>query len=280
MTSTALAATSPAAPALSQREMDRLGAEAKLLARSTLIPANLRNKPDQIVSIALWGHAIGLPSMTASCQAIVMINETPFVRPVGLGGLLSTRGYLWSTEVSTPERCVIVGRCPNDPPGWPLRRAEYTMEDAKRAGLPNRNKTYQSHPTEMIFHRALGRWVKMNAPEVHYGLTAAGVGVVTDEGDVELEPFTAEDQAAADATVTEGEIVDDWPRRWSAACKQAGADKTASCALLAYATSRAVASSAEVTDPAERDAATRALDLLRSGELVVVDGRIVEREAE
>lgn len=279
MTSNALATTTPSAPALSQREMERLGAEAKLLARSTLIPAALRNKPDQIVSIALWGHAIGLPSMTASCQAIVMIGDTPFVRPVGLGGVLNSRGYQWMTEESSAERCVVVGRCPNDPPGWPLRRATYTMEEAAKAGL-TRNPTYSKFGADMLFHRCLGRWIKQNAPEVLWGITAAGVGIATDEGDVELAPFTADAQAAADATVTEAELLEDrpadWRSVWSAACKGHGIDRATSSALLSYACARDVAKSSDVVEEAERDAALAALALFAAGELVLVEGRIVE----
>lgn len=111
----------------------------------------------------------------------------------------------------------------------------------------------------------------------------AAAEAVAVEGAKAAQADRPEDDEIIDAEIVEPDdapVTNRWPEVWAASCKAAKIDRATSCALLAYATSRAVSSSAEVTDPAERDAATRALGLLRSGELALVDGRIVEREAE
>jgi hypothetical protein len=259
-----------------------MNAEAKLLARSSLIPSALRNKPEEIVTIALMGRSLGL-SMLDAALYIPIINGRPFVETKALGAMLNARGYQWMFEETTAERCTVMGRHPNDPKDWPLRRLTFTMAEAKAAGL-TKNPAYGSAPADMLRHRTLGKWVRANTPEILTGLASMGLGLVEADGEV-TEPARV-DLSGGD--VIEGELVDNdvpvtteqvtesWGALWSAACKTHGADRAVASALAEYVTQGKHARGADIEHEADRTALLEALKLWKAGELVVRDGRIVE----
>lgn len=276
MTSTALAIATPP----SKHELATIDQEAKLIARSSLIPAALRNKPDEIVTIALMGRQLGL-TMVDACLYIPIVNGRPFVMTAALGSMLNVRGYQWMFEETSAVSCTVIGRHPNDPRDWPLRRLTFTMKEAESAGL-TKNPAYKSAPADMLRHRTLGKWVRANCPEILTGLAGIGAGMMEVDGDVTVPPPPSDDDIVVAELVDDADAprVDEWPAKWAEVCKAGRVDRATSCALLSYAAARPVGSSVEVTDAAERDAAVRALALYGQGELVLVDGRIVEKEAE
>lgn len=198
-------------------------------------------------------------------------------------GVLDVTWKRWYQDESGRKRADVWVEGSDVPrPGW----AKAGTKDVTCSKKDNWHKDTAG----MLFYRCLRRACERIDPGV---LMALGDGPFLEDatsayvspestGVIDVDPSTVhvyEPPAVGDDEILDAEI-EEWPETWAASCKAAKIDRATSCALLSYATSRAVSSPAEVTDPAERDAATRALDLLHSGELALVDGRIVEREAE
>lgn len=158
---------------ISEHEQRRLQGEINLILRSSLVPDAVRGKPEEMLTIALYGRALGLP-LIASLQHIVVIKGRPFVETKALGAVLNERGIQWMFEETSATTCTVMGRHPNDPKDWPLRRLTFTMAEAQAGGLTS-NECYRKHPADMLRHRTLGKWVRANVPEVMMGMQSAGI---------------------------------------------------------------------------------------------------------
>lgn len=169
-------------------------------------------------------------------------------------------------------------------------------KDAKRKF----REAYFRWPTAMFLARASTLLTRTIAPVA----TIAGVPLMVDEmldeqaardavvveGESVAQPDADEDDIVdgelielehdqADVPVTPAQVADAWSIAWKAACTGFKIDKATSAALLSYAAARDVSLSSEVTAEAERVGAMEAARLWSKGELVLVDGRIVEAEA-
>jgi hypothetical protein len=252
--STALAISRPGA-----HELKTMNLEAAMLAKSTLIPEALRRKPEEIMTIALMGRVLGL-DMVSACLYIPVVKGRPFVESKALGAVLNHRGYQWMFEESSSTSCTVMGRHPNDPEGWPLRRLTFTIEDAKRAGLAE-SDTYKKHPADMLRHRALGKWVRANCPEILTGLGAIGIAGVIEEGD---NPDEVEAQTKRDAEVVDAELVvsetvsvqnetyqlvsQQWITWWHAQTGKFGLNDDEKHAIIATATGGRCSSSVDIRE--------------------------------
>jgi hypothetical protein len=235
----------------------RLRAEVAMLRGDhPLIPANLKGKPDDILVVAMYGHTLGLPLM-ASLRHIVLVNGKPFVESVGLQACAERHhGVRVMFKETDAEKATVIGRKDSDPDWMPPRELTFTIEDAKRANLTGKD-TYKSYPAAMLRHRAMGHWIKANAPEVLIGLFELGFGGVVD--DVQNQP-----EAFDEDEILEGEIEPAAPPRdvaldvfvaeWRTVCETNGVTASQSAAVLTKATGGAASKAASVPADMRADA--------------------------
>jgi hypothetical protein len=150
--SSALAMRQEAAVAPFQPENFNQAADmAGRLARSTLIPAPLRGKPDDVLIILLTGRELGL-SVMQSLGGIYVVEGRPSVSAEMLSALVLSHPEIveaFEPEELTAQRCVWIAQRRGRPP----KKFTYTIEDAARAGLTGRDN-WKKHPMQMLKARA------------------------------------------------------------------------------------------------------------------------------
>lgn len=126
--------------------------------------------PESVLAVAIQGAELGIPPMTAvqcihniqgqltlsasTCQALVL-RDLP--------------GSRFTVEEETAEKCVVLLECP----GRPAYRSEFTIAEAKTAGLVKPGGNWVKSPRDMLFARAVMRACRRVAPDVLAGMYAA-----------------------------------------------------------------------------------------------------------
>jgi len=146
------------------------------LIRSGMLPSHIR-KPQEALVLAIKGKELGWKPMQAFA-ALHVINGKVEMSAESMLGLIYGMHPTATIEVveHTDQICkVSAKRHPEDVP----HEVEFTMEDAKRAGL-TRNPTWTKYPKSMLWARAISRVRRWKFPD-----TAAGVYV---EGEIGGQP--------------------------------------------------------------------------------------------
>lgn len=174
----------------------------------------------QAAAIMAKGFELGL-SLTASFEFIPVIQGKPTLSPRGALALVQQSGLLAAMKIEDLK----------DDKGQPLacrvsmKRtngleyvAEFTMEDAKRAGLIKPDSAWQSYPANMLRWRAMGFAIDVlfsdvtggmkRADEFGANLDAAGNVVDGQWTTVPTPTMTAMQPAAAAPTITLQQLVD------------------------------------------------------------------------
>lgn len=128
---------------------------AETLAKSTIIPTNYRNKPEDIFVAISMGYQLGFP-VEQSLQDIAVINGKPCLWGDGLLALvLNHPSYEWHKEEPIYSGQTITGyiftikRKGNDP-----HSQTFTFDDAKKAGLFGKQGPWTNFPQRMLQMRA------------------------------------------------------------------------------------------------------------------------------
>lgn len=139
------------------------------LAKSGLLPRGLET-PAKVMAVLQMSHELGIAPMVG-CNNISVINGKPTLGSdlmIGLAkGRADYRGM--ETDQVNGERCRVV-----------IRRAfgdvieesvgEFSMDDAKRAGLLGKSGPWQQYPDIMLYHRAVAIAVRKAYPDVLAGI--------------------------------------------------------------------------------------------------------------
>ena len=142
-----------------------------MLSRSQMVPKNYQNKPEDILVAVQWGYEIGLAPMQA-LQAISVINGKPSVYGDAAMALVQNsplcedvKEYFEGEGTSNPTAVCIAKR---------KNRSEVvskcSVEDAKRAGLWNKQGPWTQYPKRMLQMRARGFALRDAFPDVLKGL--------------------------------------------------------------------------------------------------------------
>lgn len=142
---------------------------------------------EQAAAICLKGHELGL-GFTASLEFIHIVQGKPTLSPRGALAILYQSGQMetikitdkkkdnlpWSCEVTMKRR------------GGIEYTIEYTMDDAKRAGLIKTDSAWQSYAGNMLRWRAVGFCIDVVAPDIIGGMKRADEfgALVNSEGDI------------------------------------------------------------------------------------------------
>ncbi|RTL03785.1 hypothetical protein EKK58_12040 [Candidatus Dependentiae bacterium] len=124
----------------------------KYLLSSALCPKHFKSESDVLTCI-LFGQEIGITPMQA-LQTLYIVNGIPTLPSAGIKALVITAGGRFKTIEWTAETCKLTLQRGD----W-IEEFEYTIKDAQRAGLTNK-EVWQKHPKQMLYARAstvLGR---------------------------------------------------------------------------------------------------------------------------
>jgi hypothetical protein len=173
--------------------------------------------PEGAAAIMLRGYELGL-GLTTSFEYLVTIGGKPSLTPHGALAIALQSGELEGMKIEDRKG-------PDDQPSscyvWMRRRngleyrLEYSMEDAKRAGLVRPNSAWQSYPANMLRWRCIGFVLDILMPDIIGGLKRADeLGVAVDangdviEGQWAEATMPADSPSALTAPVTLNDLVD------------------------------------------------------------------------
>lgn len=122
----------------------------KLIADSDLAPKDYRGKPGNVLIAIQFGIEIGLKPLQA-LQNISVINGRPAIWGDAMIALVQNNPLC---EYITEERINDVAYCSVKRKGEELHIAQFSMEDAKKAGLIGKPGPWTSYPHRMLQMRA------------------------------------------------------------------------------------------------------------------------------
>lgn len=153
---------------------------AKMIADSGLAPKDYVGKPNNVMVAMQMGAEVGLAPMQA-LQNIAVINGRPSLWGDAALAVVQASGLLeWIDEKVTAEGTV----CRAQRKGYPEPIVrEFTISDAKTAGLLNKDGPWKNYPKRMMQMRARS-WVLRDA----FADALRGLAVAEEVMDIELEP--------------------------------------------------------------------------------------------
>lgn len=114
-----------------ERRMSALMRDCKTLAKSDLVPKALKDKPDNIFALALYGQTFGLDPIH-SIQRIYLIQGTFEPKAEVLAGVILRAGHELRWDEVSAERCTVsIRRAGTD--YW--QTTTWTIDQARKAGL-------------------------------------------------------------------------------------------------------------------------------------------------
>ena len=138
-------------------------------------------------SIMLKGYELGL-SLAASFEFVQVIQGKPTISPRGALALIQQSNELADLKIEDladnngPTRCRVTMKRTN---GFSYT-TEFSMEDAKRAGLVKPDSGWTKYPANMLRWRAVGYCADVVFPDVIGGMKRADEleAEITEDGDV------------------------------------------------------------------------------------------------
>lgn len=124
---------------------------AEHISKSDLIPKDYQGKPGNILVAMQWGMEIGLKPLQG-LQSIAVINGRPTLW--GDAALALVKASPLCESVDETESNATKGVCRVKRKGEPEHVQEFTVEDAKRAGLWGKAGPWTTYPARMLLMRA------------------------------------------------------------------------------------------------------------------------------
>lgn len=148
--STALAVAARQQYDLSPRDFDEAWRMAEYLADSDMVPKDFKGKPGNCLVAVQWGAELGLKTMQA-IQNIAVINGRPSLWGDVMLALVRSSPlceYVIEEVTGTSATCKVKRR------GEPEQARTFTEEDAKAAGLLNKDGPWKQYRKRMLQMRA------------------------------------------------------------------------------------------------------------------------------
>jgi hypothetical protein len=138
---------------------------ADAIARTEVVPATLRGRPDAVLAALLVAHERGLPLMFGLSELHVIDGK------VGASALLMraqvmSAGHIIEPRVSRDERVELYGRRSDSGVEF---TSIWTPDRVRRAGLAAR-ANHQRYPAQMLMARATGELCRLIFPDIIGGL--------------------------------------------------------------------------------------------------------------
>lgn len=144
---------------------------AEILADSSIVPKDFQGRPGNVLIACQWGAEIGLQPLQAM-QSIAVINGRPAIWGDAMLGLVQGSGLLTDiVEEISPDgeiaTCTVTRRGKS-----PVVR-QFTMSEAKKAGLAGKTGPWQQYPRRMLQLRARGFALRDTFADVLRGVAIA-----------------------------------------------------------------------------------------------------------
>ena len=143
----------------------------EMLAKSSMVPKQYQNKPEDVLVAVQWGKELGLAPLQA-LQNIACINGKPSVYGDAALALVQASQlcegideHIEGEGTPNPVAICIAKRRGRNPVV-----SRFSVEDAKRAGLWGKQGPWQSYPKRMLAMRARGFALRDAFPDVLKGL--------------------------------------------------------------------------------------------------------------
>jgi hypothetical protein len=131
---------------------------AELMAKSELVPQGFRNRPADVLIAVQYGAELGLPPLQA-LSGIAVINGRACIWGDAALGVVMASGTVENIKEMTFPEIAAAGKAVF----WGKRKGiaepfvrEFTLEDAKRAGLLNKKGPWSDYQPRMLQMRARG----------------------------------------------------------------------------------------------------------------------------
>jgi len=162
---------------------------AEIMAKSDLVPKDFQGKPGNVLLAVQCGLEVGLSPMQAM-RSIAVVNGRATMWGDGLLAIIqASSSYEWHDESESSEKA---GVCIVKRKGHEPYRVEFTLEDAKRAGLLGKPGPWQQYQARMLQLRARGFCLRDKFADVLYGLIPAEEALdivdITPAGQPESQP--------------------------------------------------------------------------------------------
>ena len=148
-------------------DFDTLERQANMLASSSIVPAQYRKKPGDIVAAAMMGHELGFAVMT-SLRSIHVVDGKPQLSAEAMNAIVRRAGHSITGETSAKAATATGVRRDNGD----TMTATFTIDDAQRAGLKGAN--WQKYPSAMLWARAVSMVCRELFPDVALGSYTLG----------------------------------------------------------------------------------------------------------
>jgi hypothetical protein len=273
---------------LDDRGFAALERRLKVIGSSTLCPKAFKEHPEDLLVVGIALHDLAVPVDLNTVNKCYVVGGRPEYM-AQLQIMLGARGGWDITfeqhECDGTSATVYIGRR-----GTGERHAvTFTMADAERAKLPERNPNYKTYPDRMLLARAVTKAIGFYCPQVKLAFDAAAdhaeqfsgqpVAEAADRGAAQPSGAAALGPAPSERTHTPGTTTapphdSPWEERFLAACRdQLGLDDDQVGAIVALAT-RGRTTKASAVEEAERAEVTNAFCMVRDGALTLteVDG--------
>ena len=191
------AVTAPPSPG----EWQAMKQQAEVIAKSGLAPKSV-STPDKILVIAMKARELALPPMQGLSH-IHIVEGRPALSAELMVALVQRAGHKLRVLETSSRKCVVEGVRADDPRH--PSRVEWTMEDAKTAGVANKGP-WKSYPAAMLRARAISALCRFAFADVLMGASYVPEELgaeVNEEGEVLSVPDR--DEPAEDAKVVEEE---------------------------------------------------------------------------
>lgn len=177
--------TTETLPATRSAELDDIARLGTWLAASESGSDSEKAKGAAAALRIYYARQLGLPPLAASELSVIggrLVVSAQMLRAMALNA-----GYRVVKVSGDDQRCVAALINGN---GEEIGRSEFTLEDARRAGLIRDKSGWQKYPARMLWARASSWVVKDHAPHVALGIvTEDEAAEIADRSfDVELEP--------------------------------------------------------------------------------------------
>jgi hypothetical protein len=179
---------------IAPRSFTEVQTMADVLAKSTLLPDALKNKPADVAFAVMRGAELGLSPIASIC-GIHVISGKPCLSADTMVAVVLASGhaeYFVETE-SNATSCTWETKRKGSPLA---QRRTWTMEDAKRAGLATKD-TWRLYPRQMMSSRARSELARLVYPDILAGVQS------TEEVESYSGPAVTAHSDAIDAEVIE-----------------------------------------------------------------------------
>lgn len=148
-----------------QRTLDAKMSYVRMLAASSLLPAQYRRQPANVLWALEYGEALGI-SPVAAMMGVYVIDGRPAASAGLISGLVRKAGHrLRVSGNGESATCKIIR---SDDPDYTFT-ATWTMDRARTAGLLGKD-TWKKYPADMLRNRATTECARAACMDVLYGL--------------------------------------------------------------------------------------------------------------